>query len=115
MKIKLTSSNKCLLLDYTSDFTKANVIAKALIKRGYSDVYYTLEHEGEVLAGSIDLEPQSFHAPHLSHVVTWHLLTYLGNVSKLTPPCWQFNEDDLNLFRKMYSVFTKEINKQTAL
>lgn len=107
MTIQLTSSNGNLLLPMCNDFNKANQIAKALIRKGYSDVYYIIEQGELSLEGSIDLEPQSFHAPHLNKVVTNHLETWLGNVSKLTAN-WQFNEKDIQLFKSMYSCFKHE-------
>jgi hypothetical protein len=57
-------------------------------KRGnWSDVQYEIEFEdGSEVEGSIDLEPKSFHAEHKKNILSWHLQTYWGNVSKTDKP-----------------------------
>jgi len=86
MKIKLTDSDGKLFATVTS-WENANIAAKAIFKlHKYSDLYYHLFFDdGNDIAGSIDLEPHSFHQPHQKTILTSHLKTFWGNVSRITP------------------------------
>lgn len=89
---------KILLLDYKSSifasvesWDAANIAAKAVLKRKYwSNLYYDIHFDdGTSTAGSIDLEPESFHKPHQNEIFTWHLRTFWTNISKAEPsPNW---------------------------
>lgn len=85
MTITLSASNGNVFATVTS-WAAANVAAKAIFKRQqYSDLYYLIDHPDVNVMGSIDLEPESFHKPHQHKILTWHLKTFWGNVSKSQP------------------------------
>ena len=82
MEIILTDSRGSQFCKVAT-FEQANTAAKAVIKRRrWSDLYYKITFdEGTETEGSIDLEPRTFHQPHLSHIITNHLKTWWTNVS----------------------------------
>ncbi len=98
MKITLSNSNKKIFAIVTS-WDDANIAAKSILKRQYwSDLYYSIEFEnGKEISGSIDLEPNDFHKPHQSNIITTHLKTFWGNVSRLNPSNYYgYTEEDIN-------------------
>lgn len=67
-----------------SSLQDADRCARYIIRRKYSDIYYTLVFsDGHEIGGQIDLHPYSFHAPHIRQIFTTHVLTVWGNISKL--------------------------------
>lgn len=82
--------NVTLTTDYNTTFgaftgyEQADDGARAIFKRQYwSDIYYLIEIDGrEIWAGSIDLEPASFHRPHQRQIITNHIRTFLGNLQR---------------------------------
>lgn len=67
-----------------SSLQDADRCASAIIRRKYSDIYYTLIFsDGHQISGQIDLLPYSFHAPHIRQIFTNHVLTVWGNISRL--------------------------------
>lgn len=93
MKITLSTDNGHIFTT-VRDWNTANEAAKAIFKRKYwSDLYYDITFDDATqTAGSIDLEPQSFHKPHQENLFTWHLKTFWGNVSKETPKVYLSQE-----------------------
>lgn len=66
---------------------EANQAARAIFKRdNWSDlVYQIVFDDGIKTAGSIDLEPSSFHTRHQREIFTNHMRTFWSNVAKLKP------------------------------
>ena len=97
MKIILTSSIGTTFAKVDT-FENANVAAKAIFKCNYwSDLYYDIFFDdGTQTAGSIDLEPQSFHKPHQQSIFTTHLKTWWGNISKLPTPKFGLTQEDID-------------------
>jgi len=83
----------------------ADVVARAVIKRGYSDLCYHI-HETDT-AGSIDLEPYSFHAPHIKRIVSNHLQTFWGNIVKMEDPTSRYYQ-----YRHIYGDQVTEVIKE---
>ena len=82
MKILITDSENKIFANVQS-FDLANIAAKAILKKGYSDLYYHITfNNGINYNGSIDLEPKSFHQDHINNIFLNHLKTYWGNVSR---------------------------------
>lgn len=96
MKILLFTSTTSLFATVTS-WDAANVAAKAVFKKQYwSDLYYAIFFDdGTTTAGSIDLEPYSFHKDHQNELFTWHLRTFWTNVSK-SNPMPHLTQEDIN-------------------
>lgn len=94
MKIILSNSNGSTFAT-VNNWQDANTAAKAIFKRQYwSDLYYDIFfQDGTQTAGSIDLEPASFHKPHQKELFTTHLKTFWGNISKATPKPYLSQED----------------------
>lgn len=97
MKIILSNSDGKLFTTATS-WSQANQAARAIFKRNFwSDlIYYIIFDDGKETAGSIDLEPASFHTRHQREIVTTHLQTFWGNVSKQKPGKYGLTEEDIN-------------------
>lgn len=112
MKILLSSSTGSKFAE-VDNFTNANVAAKAVFKCNYwSDLYYDiLFDDGTQTAGSIDLEPQSFHKPHQNIIFTNHLKTWWGNVSRITPNEYGFmkgfTQEDIDFCKKLLTYLPK--------
>lgn len=98
--ITLTDSTGLTLFAAVNSWDAANVAAKSVFKRRYwSDLYYNIKfHDGEEISGSIDLEPHSFHVPHINSIVTTHLRTFWGNISKLPAPKYGISETEIQYF-----------------
>lgn len=79
---------------------EANQAARAIFKRNFwSDLYYQIIFDdGKETAGSIDLEPASYHTRHQREIVTNHMRTFWGNVAKLAPnkAPYFYSEEDIN-------------------
>lgn len=82
-KIVLTDSDGKPFIG-TSTFKSANEALKKVWENNkHSDAKYKIEwQDGETLSGSIDLEPHDFHSSHKDNILSWHLKTFWGNVSK---------------------------------
>lgn len=102
MQIILADSDNRQLAKVSS-WDNANVAAKALFKKQYwSDLYYSIVFDdGNEISGSIDLEPQSFHAPHQNQIVTWHLKTFWGNISRAKLPRFPLTQQDIDECKKL--------------
>ena len=81
-----------------TSWDQANQAARAIFKRDtWSDlVYQIIFDDGNETAGSIDLEPQSFHTRHQREIVTNHMRTFWGNVSKQKPGKYGLTQEDIN-------------------
>jgi len=99
MQITLTDSNGNRFA-VTATWEAANIAAKAVFKRNYwSDLHYFIEFDDkQEVAGSIDLEPASFHQPHQNNIITWHLKTFWTNICKANPDRW-LTQEDINFFK----------------
>lgn len=101
MKITLSNSDGKLFAT-VSAWDLANLAARAIFKRNYwSDLYYhIIFDDGNEVAGSIDLEPYSFHAPKQKELFTQHLKTFWSNVSKSEPKPY-LSEQDINYCKQL--------------
>lgn len=102
MKILLTT-REGKIFTQVNTWDAANVAAKAVIKHfTYSDLYYSITFDnGEEVAGSIDLEPRSFHTPYWNCIVTKHLKTFWTNISKLPAPKYGLTQEDIEECKKL--------------
>ncbi len=108
MTIVLFDSNGSTFASVTS-FEMANVAAKAVFKRQFwSNLYYDIFFDDNTqTAGSIDLEPESFHKPHQNELFTWHLRTFWTNVSK-SKPLPYLTQEDIDFTAKLLTYLPKK-------
>lgn len=102
MKIILSDYNGSKFATVTT-WEKANEAAKAIYRRNrWSDLIYDIFFDdGTQTAGSIDLEPHSFHKPHQNQIFTTHLRTFWGNVSKQQPGKYGLTADDIQFCKTL--------------
>lgn len=100
MIITLTTTDGSKFATFAT-FEEANHAARYIYRRRYSDILYSITlPNGEEAAGSIDLEPHSFHAGHQRKIITNHIRTFWGNVSKLTPGKYGIPGEFINFCRR---------------
>lgn len=117
MKIELKTMDGCLFAQTTS-WEAANFAASRIWRRNiYSDLSYTIEVDGQVWQGCIDLEPHSFHAPHHKQLLTWHIQTFYSNVLALDEEkrrFWGLNEDKIKEIKALLSIVPNVIIKKAG-
>lgn len=94
-----------------AEWEAANVAAKAIFKKQYwSDLYYEIFfNDGTEVTGSIDLEPKSFHDPHINKIFTNHLQTFWGNISKLQQPKYGLTSADIDFCKTLLTYIPNTI------
>ena len=74
-----------------SSFQNADLYCRSLLGR-YSNLEYRIQAGNFSRAGSIDLEPVSFHSRHKSRILSGHLATFSQNVlCAIAAKKWPFN------------------------
>lgn len=103
MTITLLNSNNRIFAVACS-WEMANRLAKKFfIKNLGSDLYYAIDLGAEQAAGSIDLEPRSFHEGHKDSIITTHLATWWGNIAKLTKPTFGIETEFVEQCKRLLS------------